>query len=232
MAAAQPPSLNQRSEQLLLAVKMQQPTERAVAELAAQPFSALLEELRSDAQKLAFWINCYNAYYQILRAQTDAVKPGIYREELITLAGARWSLDDMEHGILRRFRHKYALGYLPDPCVKRVVKQLAVDRVDWRIHFALNCGAKSCPPIAFYTPEGLDEQLDMATLSFLQGHTEVSREEKEIRVTSLFKWFRSDFGGTAGVRRILCERLGLETEGYRLVYEAYSWEDDLANFAE
>jgi len=210
---------------------MRQSTEGAVAELAALPFALLVEELQSDSQKLAFWINCYNAYYQILRTETDARKPGIFRDELISVAGIRWSLDDLEHGILRRFRYKYSLGYLPNLFVKRRIKQLAVEVLDWRIHFALNCGAKSCPPIAFYTPAELHTQLDLATLSFLHGHTEVVEETRQIRITSLFKWFLGDFGGPAGVRRILEERLDLHTEGYELVYEAYSWDEDLANFA-
>lgn len=43
------------------------------------------------------------------------------------------------------------------PLVPQIIQQ-----VDPRIHFALVCGAKSCPPIKLYTPENLDEGLDAA----------------------------------------------------------------------
>jgi len=44
-----------------------------------------------------------------------------------------------------------------------------VSPVDPRIHFALVCGAKSCPPIKVYTPTSLQEGLDTATMAFCEG---------------------------------------------------------------
>ena len=41
--------------------------------------------------------------------------------------------------------------------------------MDKRIHFALNCGAKSCPPIKVYTPEALEEGLQSAAAAFCEG---------------------------------------------------------------
>lgn len=41
--------------------------------------------------------------------------------------------------------------------------------MDCRIHFALVCGAKSCPPIKVYTPATLHEGLDSATSAFCEG---------------------------------------------------------------
>jgi thiol-disulfide isomerase/thioredoxin len=47
------------------------------------------------------------------------------------------------------------------PCNKALPHLAAVQKkVDYRIHFALNCGAKSCPPIVYYSPEKLDQQLE------------------------------------------------------------------------
>lgn len=45
----------------------------------------------------------------------------------------------------------------------------AVKDMDKRIHFALNCGAKSCPPIKVYTPETLEEGLQSAAATFCEG---------------------------------------------------------------
>lgn len=131
---------------------------------------------------------------------------------------------------MRKYRLKWALGYLPDPFAPTLLKKLAVRKLDYRIHFALNCGAKSCPPIAFYSPEKLESQLGMATVSFLEGDTMVFPEKKEIHITRLFLWFMGDFGGKAGIRQILKKELNLETAGMRLVFKEYNWEEALYNF--
>lgn len=221
---------NYLSEQLLVQVKMQQHIAEIIAQLEALPLTALKASLNNDVRKKAFWINIYNAFFQILRSQQQVEKPVVYCQKLLTIAGQVFSLDDIEHGILRRNRIKWSLGYLGNPFAPALLKKLAVQSVDWRIHFALNCGAKSCPPIAFYSPEKLDRQLDMAALSFLESETVVFSEKKEIHVTRLFQWFLGDFGGRGGVRRILQEKLNLETAGMRLVFKEYDWEEELENF--
>lgn len=222
---------NQLSEQLLLQVKMQEPTAKAIAQLAALPLASLQAALDSDARKKAFWINIYNAFFQILRSERQVGKPAIYHQKLVNIAGQAFSLDDIEHGILRRNRIKWSLGYLSNPFAPTLLKKLAVSAMDYRIHFALNCGARSCPPIAFYSPEKLERQFDMAALSFLEGETVVFSEKKEIHVSRLFQWFLGDFGGRGGVRRILNEKLKLETAGMKLVFKKYDWEEELENFS-
>lgn len=67
---------------------------------------------------------------------------------------------------------------------------------DPRIHFALNCGAVSCPPIAVYSADDLDGQLSDATAGFLEGNTEVNTKDNTVNVSMLFKWYREDFGGS------------------------------------
>lgn len=222
---------NQLSEQLLLQVKMQEPTAKAIAQLEALPLASLQAALDSDTRKKAFWINVYNAFFQILRTERQVGKPAIYRQKLINIAGQAFSLDDIEHGVLRKYRIKWSLGYLPNPFAPALLKNLAVQSVDWHIHFALNCGAKSCPPIAFYSPEKLEQQLDMAALSFLESETAVFPEKKEVHITRLFQWFLGDFGGMSGIRRILQEKLKLETAGMKLVFKKYDWEEELENFS-
>ena len=139
-------------------------------------------------------------------------------------------MDDIEHGILRRFRHKYSLGYFPQLFASKAIKKLAVSKVDYRIHFALNCGAKSCPPIAFYTADQIEQQLETATLSFLESETDYLNEKKEVHISRLFLWFMADFGGKRGIRQILEKKLHQKTTGYQLVFKKYSWEEHLDNF--
>jgi len=223
--------LNGLSEALLLSVKQEEPVDELVAQLEAVPFERLGSELDSDQRKIAFWVNCYNAYFQILRKLQGAQKPQIYRMKKINIAARQFSLDGIEHGILRRYRLKHSAGYLPNPFAPKLIKQLAVSSVDWRIHFALNCGAQSCPPIAFYRVDPLDKQLDLATLAYLKAETEVDEAKKEIQVTQLFRWFAGDFGGKSGIRKLLADRLNIETAGYQLVYKPWSWDEQLGHYA-
>ncbi|MCB0705486.1 MAG: DUF547 domain-containing protein, partial [Saprospiraceae bacterium] len=219
------------SEKLLLAVKMDQPTFPFIQKLRELPFSELTSNLEKDDQKKAFWINIYNAFFQILRKIERLDKPEIFRKKAIEISGHFFSLDDIEHGILRKYRWKFSLGYLPNIFAPKLIKGLAVSKIDYRIHFALNCGAKSCPPIAFYSANKLNQQLNMATQSFLEGETDVFPSKKEVHVSRLFQWFRADFGGPTGIRRILKTQIQLETSGLKIVYKPYSWEEVLDNYA-
>ncbi|MFT7435195.1 MAG: hypothetical protein ACI8UX_000987 [Psychromonas sp.] len=223
--------INELSEKLLLAVKNEESTTGLETQLANLKLDEISNALNDDTKKKAFWINCYNAFYQLLRKKNLIDKNEIYTTKAIHIAGQGFSLDDIEHGILRKYRIKISLGYVANIFAPVLIKKLAVRKIDYRIHFALNCGAKSCPPIAFYSPQGLEEQLELATVSFLEEGTIVKLDRMEIHVTSLFSWFRGDFGGISGIKQILKEKLKTPTKGLELVYKPYSWEDDLGNFS-
>lgn len=223
-------NIHELSQQLLMAMKMGSLPEELISQMKAISFDQLNSDLENDAAKKAFWINCYNAFYLILRKINKKTKPEIYKDEAINIGGKRFSLDNIEHGILRKYRHKLSLGFLPNFCTSKTIKQLAVDELDYRIHFALNCGAASCPPIAFYSPDKIDDQLEMATLSFLESETEIDNDKKEVQVTRLFQWYLGDFSGTNGIRSILKEKLGLDVSEHKIIYKEYSWDDALDNF--
>ena len=200
-------NINQLSEKLLLQVKMERPTFELIHSLKEYSFERLNSSLESDDKKKAFWINIYNAFFQILRKEKKLYKPVVYTKKDIPIAGHLFSLDDIEHGILRKYRYKYSLGYFPNLFITSHLKKLAVSKIDYRIHFALNCGAKSCPPIASYSPE-----------------------KKEIHVTRLFLWFLGDFGGWEGIKKILDEKLNIKTKGMKLIFKKYNWEETLGDF--
>ncbi len=225
-----PEQLNSFSEQILLDVKLEKDTLSLQLQLEEFDVDFLEKSLINDNKKKAFWINIYNAYYQILRIEQGIVKPDIYKKKLFSIAGELLSLDDVEHGILRRYRYKYSLGAFPNVLTPRFIKDNAVDTLDYRIHFALNCGAKSCPPIAFYDSENVDVQLDVATQSFLEGESDFDDENRIVHVTTLFIWFYYDFGGRSGIKRIFVDQLNKDISDYKIKYKEYSWEDDLANF--
>ncbi|CAM1345571.1 DUF547 domain-containing protein [Tenacibaculum amylolyticum] len=218
------------SEKLLLAVKKQEDTTHLLSEMEHIPFKRLQEFLHTDSQKKAFWINCYNAYFLILRVEKKISKSDIYSKKLINIAGVLFSLDDIEHGILRKYRYKFSRGFLGNLFASRRIKQLAVNAIDYRIHFALNCGAESCPPIAFYNAEELDTQLNIATQAFLMDNTIFNEQQKTVAVTRLFHWYLGDFGSFKGIRKIYKSQLGKDISDYKIVFQTYSWKEHLFNF--
>jgi len=222
--------LNKLSEKLLLYVKLEKDTSLIQLELKNLPSSVFKSCLVDDNRKKAFWINIYNAFFLILRKDRGVEKPDIYRKRLFVLAGRKISLDDVEHGILRKYRYKYSLGFFANVMTSRFIKEHTVDVLDYRIHFALNCGALSCPPIALYNLENVDTQLDVATQSFLEGESNIDSQNKTISTTALFKWFYADFGGRKGMNKIFLEQLNKDVSDYRIIYREYSWEDSLDNF--
>ena len=222
--------LNKLSEQLLLSVKMEEDSASIQFELASLAFDSLKKHLFDDEKKKAFWINIYNAYFLILRKDREVKKSDIYKKQLIEIAGRLFSLDNVEHGILRKYRYKYSLGFFVNVMTSKFVKEHAVDSLDYRIHFALNCGAKSCPPIAFYNPEKVNEQLDLSTQSFLEAESDFNDQKMIVSTTKLFLAYYWDFGGKKGIRKIFLSQLNKDISDYKIRYKKYSWEERLNNF--
>jgi hypothetical protein len=215
------------SQQLLYAVKMGDSTKLLQTQLSALPVDRIAQELSNDSLKIAFWLNIYNAYTQILIQQN----PGAYQRrqrffgsKKIKLASQNLSLDDIEHGLLRKSKNKWLMGYVNKICPGRLEKKWRVQQLDNRIHFALNCGANSCPPIAFYKPEQIDVQLQKATLFFLKLNSRYDTLKNEIWLPKILSWFRGDFGGKKGIRQLL-EAQGILPMGARprIRFSAYNW---------
>lgn len=218
------------SQQLLLAIKLDKNTLELRNKLNNFSLNQLKTEINSDDLKKTFWINIYNAYFLILKKEFHQTKSEIYRKKLFNIANTKFSLDDVEHGILRKYRYKYSLGFFRNIFYSKIIKTLAVNTIDYRIHFALNCGAKSCPPIAFYKAETINNQLDTATISFLESETDFDDSNKEVQITSLFKWYFMDFDGKKGIQKIYKNQLNKDITGYQIIYKEYSWVEDLNNF--
>ncbi len=156
-----------------------------------------LDALKTDIQKNAFWINVYNGLTNVLIIQRKIRKsmmanPTVFMLPKFQIDRFRFSLDDIEHGILRKNRRA---SYKPWgqflPWDKR--RKLMVEKVDFRIHFALNCGAKSCPPIVFYSAPHLEEELIQAEEGFKQQYWHVDEVKKRIRCSLIYKANKVDF---------------------------------------
>ncbi|XP_034550450.1 uncharacterized protein zgc:152951 isoform X1 [Notolabrus celidotus] len=153
-------------------------------------------------EKLAFFINIYNALvihgYLRLGAPTNMWQRYRFFNYVSYLIGGEvYTLQDIENGVLRGNRKGVAQLLKPfsktDPRL-----QVALPDAEPLIHFALNCGAKGCPPIKTYTPQDIDSQLRTAAEAFLENDDAclVDSGKKEVRLSQIFKWYKADFGGT------------------------------------
>jgi len=222
---------------LLGAVRNSEPTRAHEDALAGLDSDALATALTTDEQRLAFWLNVYNAYAQILLkrwpSEYERSRRRFFGHEAIPVAGTWLSLDDIEHGILRRSQSSLGLGYLPRLFSSQFERRHRLGERDWRIHFALNCGAKSCPPIRVYEAGVIDAQLDLATASYLEQEVAYDPDSGVVRVPRLMLWYRGDFGGGAGIREIL-QKSGCVPEGesVRVRYRRYDWSKGAGTFVD
>ena len=220
------------SQELLRAARKGAVDPQLLDRIAHADPAALAAELSDDDARKAFWINLYNGYIQLFLRQDSTQyrdKNSFFKTRRIPVAGTMLSFDDIEHGLLRRSRIKLSLGYLRKPFAGKFERQFRVKRLDPRIHFALNCGAQSCPAIALFDRENIDTLLDLYTRAYLEGNTR--REGDTVYVTRLFLWFRGDFGGKRGIRAFLKKYGIIAPEAApRIRYLDYSWRLDLENF--
>jgi hypothetical protein len=215
------------SQQLLLKVKMGEDTRTLQDSIASLPASALNDELGTEDEKLAFWLNIYNANIQLQlkdSAARYANRAKFFSAKSIAVAGYKLSFDDIEHGILRHSKSKLSLGYFNKWFPNRFERKHRLQMVDYRIHFALNCGAASCPPIAFYKPELINKQLDLATNNYLLQEVVFDCTANTVTVPKLMLWFKGDFGGKKGIYSMM-QKLQLIPANSRpkIKYKEYSW---------
>ncbi|MDZ4749913.1 MAG: DUF547 domain-containing protein [Saprospiraceae bacterium] len=128
--------------------------------------------------QLAYWINVYNAYtiklvllHYPIKSLKDIKEGNPWDHAWINLDGKTYSLNQIEKEIIRpRFR---------DP----------------RIHFALNCAARSCPPLLneAYDPARLYAQLTSRTKAFLINPDYNRTDVVPVRISQLFSWYKEDF---------------------------------------
>jgi hypothetical protein len=227
------------AQDLLVACKRGEPTDRYRAALAGAT-DGDLRRVREDREAgLAFWINCYNAGTQLLLEE----RPDLYESSLrfvrffhapaVTVAGVDLPLDRIENGLLRGGRSKYGLGYLPKVYVTGFERRYRLADCDPRIHFALNCGAESCPAIRAYDPDQIDEQLDLATRTYLDSTVAYDPDSGVARVPRVCLWFRGDFGGGSGIRDLLRTYDAIPEDATpKIRYHPWDWSKAPGKFAE
>lgn len=198
------------SADLLYTVKTEGDPEGLRTRLATLERSRLERALSSRERRLAFWLNCYNAYAQLLLEESPELLEGglvdrwrFFARDRIPVGGVWLSLNDIQHGMLRRSKHPWGLGYVPRPFPSRFERRFRLAECDPRIHFALSRGGDRCPPIAVYSGTDVDEDLDIAIRWYLEETVSYDPEDDRATVPRLFRRYRGDFGGGRGVLAFL-----------------------------
>ena len=214
------------SQEFLAVIRYDQDVDCYLRELSETTSEALINQLKSDTKKKVFWINVYNATVQYaLKTDSDQYKKrmAFYGKKRITVAGKFLSLNDIEHGILRKSQWIYGQGKVKKWFPGSFEKIHRVDALDVRVHFALNCGAKSCPPILFYTEADFDKQVEEATKGFLSETSQIKGEVLEL--SKLFFYYSGDFGSKKDkitLIKIYTNLKGLENIK-KIKYSDYDW---------
>jgi hypothetical protein len=173
------------------------------------------------SEKLAFWINAYNALtiqgileFYPLKSVKDKVNRilgfNIWDDYPMTVNGEKYSLNDIEHKILRK---------MGEP----------------RIHFAIVCASVGCPKLrsGAYTGAKLNAQLDEQTRNFFAQprNFRIDRDRDTVSLSSILDWFGEDFGGSDRAKLSLAskylseekDREFLRLEKPKVKYLDYDW---------
>ncbi len=172
-----------------------------------------------EKDRLAFLINLYNAATLKLIVDHYPVKSikdiggffsGPWKQKVVRLFGNIITLDDLEHGIIRK------------------------DYREPRAHFALVCAARGCPPLCAeaYTGTRLETQLDDQGRVFLAqtAKNRVDAATHTVWLSPIFKWFAEDFEAAAGSALKFVtpffseeERRTLVSGDFKVDYTTYDW---------
>jgi hypothetical protein len=158
-------------------------------------------------EKLAYWINAYNAltidlvlrHYPI-NSIKDLKKP--WNQNLWKLGDNRMSLNDIEHKILRN---------MGEP----------------RIHFAIVCASVSCPKLLneAYTADAIEQQLSKATHVFLSDSSKNKISKDRLELSKIFKWFAKDFKANNSLIGFISLYSNVEiTPKAKISYLDYNWD--------
>mgnify|MGYP001419778680 CR=1 FL=1 len=162
-----------------------------------------VNSLKSYDEKLSFWINVYNImavkmisdHYPVesIKDIGSWLNP-VWDKVAGVIDGDAYSLNDIEHGILRKMGEPH-------------------------IHAAIVCASVSCPDLALksYKPDKITLQLDHQMERLLENEAKgffVHKTEAVIYISRVFKWFKKDFQIHGGVLKCLEKHAPIEAREY------------------
>ncbi|NNF36443.1 MAG: DUF547 domain-containing protein [Saprospiraceae bacterium] len=133
----------------------------------------------SRDEQLAYWINAYNAFTIKLIVDNYPVKSIMDLHN-----GKPWDVKWINLG-----SKSYSLNQIENDIIRPQFKEP-------RIHFAVNCAAKSCPPIAneAFTAANLEQLLEKQTIAFINDTNYNTISSGKVNLSKIFEWYASDFG--------------------------------------
>lgn len=171
----------------------------------------------ADRERFAFFANAYNAWTLKLVLENypgiDSIKDlgnlwqSPWEKKIARINGQLLTLDQIEHDILR--------PEFKDP----------------RVHFAVNCASKGCPPLynVPFNGHDLDRQLDQVTRAFINDPTRYRIDGNVLYVSRIFKWYAEDFDNNPlGFFKTYAEgdlktKLQANPQGWQVKYLDYDW---------
>jgi hypothetical protein len=163
------------------------PADRQILQDYLSSLQQILVSSLNRQEQRAYWINLYNAltvlvildHYPVKSIMDIDISPGLFARgpwdaKLLTVEGEKVSLNDIEHRILRPVFH------------------------DNRLHYALNCASLGCPNLQnrAFTAANTEAMLDAAARTFVNSARGARMENGRLHVSSIYKWFQMDFGGS------------------------------------
>ena len=137
----------------------------------------------SKNEKMAFWINAYNAFTVKLILDHYPIKSIKDIKKGIPFVNSVWDITFIPMG-----KEKIDLNYIEHSILRKEFK-------DPRIHAAINCASFSCPLLrneAYYASR-LDEQLNDAMRRFVNDSERNQLDKSNIKISKIFSWFAGDF---------------------------------------
>lgn len=164
-----------------------------------------LQKSWSKNEQLAYWLNAYNVFtLQLIVSKYPLQK-------ITDLDGGKtWDVKRIELG-----SKKYSLNEIENEIIRPQFK-------DPRIHFALNCAARSCPPLynRAFTAKNVQTALEQRTRQFVRSSANDLAEQK-IKISKIFDWYKSDFGDlTAFLNKYGTVKIAT---GAAVEYVEYDW---------
>jgi Protein of unknown function, DUF547 len=160
----------------------------------------------SKNEQLAYWLNAYNAFTIHLIVSKYPL------QKIIDLDGGKtWDVKRIELG-----GKKYSLNEIENEIIRPQFK-------DARIHFALNCAARSCPPLHNRAFRGNTVQniLEQRTRQFIRSSANDLSEQK-IKISKIFDWYKADFGDIAAfLNKYATVKIA---SGATVEYIEYNWQ--------
>ncbi len=160
----------------------------------------------SKTEKLAYWMNAYNAFTIKLILDNYPIKSiknikNPWKKRFFKLGKKWYNLNDIEHQILRK---------MDDP----------------RIHFGINCASFSCPPLAnkAFTAINVDQLLEQLTSAFINDNKRNEISKNSIKISKIFQWFAKDFKNKGSLIAFLNNYANIEIDNNaKKQYKVYDW---------